>query len=70
MIRSRYGAGRFLEWKTSKAEETINREEIARTEEFVGMNVVSSWVEKKKGNGEDLQDLDKVRRMSDLKFRR
>ena len=68
VIRARYGASKFLEWKTSKAEETIDREEAERTEEFLGMNFVSNCVEKKKEDGSDLEDMDKVRRISDLRF--
>lgn len=70
MIRSRYGEGRFLEWKMYKAQETMDREQASRMADFEGMNAIGQWVAEKKKKGIDTQGLDKVRRLSELKYER
>lgn len=70
MIRSRYGEGRFLEWKMYKAQETMDREQAERMTDFEGMNIIEQWIAKRRKSGDDLKGMDKIRRVSDLKWER
>lgn len=70
IIRARYGEATFREWKTSRAKETMDREEATRMTDFGGMASVSQWIVKRRESGKDIGDMDKVRRLSDLKFDR
>lgn len=70
MVRSRFGDGRFREWKMYKAQETMDREQGERMADFEGMNTIRQWIVKRKELGQDIREMDKVRRLSDLKWDR
>lgn len=70
MIRSRFGEGEFLEWKMYKAQETMDREQAERMADFEGTNMIGQWIVQRKEMGKDAGEMDKVRRLSDLKWDR
>lgn len=70
MVRCQIGEVRFMEWKAARLQEMVEQERFERFMHLDWVTTLRKQVDRMRGNGEDTTQLEMVRKLGDLRWKR